>query len=121
MTMDTVFQGRAPGGPGHLLGGGVARPPGRLERQIHLEGRPDAAGANDLDLAVVSLHDRSHDRQSEAEAARMAAAAGIRPGEAVEDAIEVLGRDPRPRVAERDRRHAVATTDADLDRVLLLG
>ena len=91
----------------------------RLERKIDLEGRSDVDPAHHVDRAEVSLDDRSNDRQPQSEPAGVPAAAGVRPGETVEDAIEIFIRDPRPRVAERDDRRAVASTDGDLDRVLL--
>src|SRR6476659_9175925 len=91
----------------------------RLDREIDLEGRPDVDAAHHVDRAEVSLDDRSNDGQPQSEPAGVTAAAGVRPGEPVEDAIEIFIRDPRPRVAERDDRRAVASTHGDLDRVLL--
>src|SRR6185503_2943748 len=119
MTTSPAFDGHALSGPvGHVRR--RVSPIGvRRERKIDLEGRSDVDPAHHVDRAEVSLDDRSNDGQSQSEPARVTAAAGVRPGEPVEDAIEIFTRDPRPRVAERDDRRAVASTHGDLDRVLL--
>src|SRR5439155_11597761 len=119
-TMHSAFYGHAPAGRGELLGGDGGRTRVHLERQLDLEGRPGVDPARDVDPAEMCLDDGSHDRQPKSEAACVAAAAGIRTSEAVEDAIEVFRRDPGPRVAERHDRRSVAAPDTDLDRVLLL-
>src|SRR6476659_5562603 len=93
----------------------------RLDREIDLEGRPDVDAAHHVDRAEVSLDDRSNDGQPQSEPAGVSAASGVRSSETVEDAIEVFTWDPRPRVAERDDRRALASTDGDLDRVLFAG
>src|SRR6266576_4550197 len=119
MTTIPAFDGHGLSGPvGHLRQ--WMSPIGvRVERKSDLEGRSDVDTAHHVDRAEVSLDDRSNDRQAQSEPAGVPAAAGVRPSEPVEDAIEVFIQDPRPRVAEGDDRRAVASTDGDLDRVLL--
>ena len=89
----------------------------RGQRQQDLERRSDADRAGDMHLAAMGIDDRFHDRQSEAEAARMPAAPRIGPREPVEDVIQVGGRDPRPGVADRDDGPGTTAADRHLDRV----
>ena len=60
-------------------------------------------GAVDVHRAAVGLDDRLDDGQSEAEAARVPAPTRLRPGEPIEDLVQVRGRDPGARVADPDR------------------
>ena len=61
--------------------------------------RPEPLGALDLHRAAVAFDDRLDDRESEAEAARVAAPTRLRSSEPIEDPVQVRGSDPGARVA----------------------
>jgi hypothetical protein len=74
-----------------------------LERQQDLEGASAADRALDLDRAAVGLHDGLDDREAQAGAAPVAAAAVVEPGEALEDRRQPIGRHAAARVDHGDR------------------
>src|SRR5439155_6162293 len=89
-------------------------------RQIEPERRSRAARL-DRATAVVSLRDRVHDRESQANPALRARPRRVGAGEALEDVLERLRWDAAALVEDLDHDTAPVATRAELDRVTVLG
>src|SRR5438093_8247980 len=100
---------------GELVGGGQLGSPGREE---DLEHASLAGHAANRDRPAVRLRDGPDDRQAEPEAAGVPASPWIRPGEPVEDPVEVRAGDPGSRIPNGDHRSRGAPSHGHLDRVL---
>ena len=84
-------------------------------REREEEGRTLAAHAPGLEAPRVEAGVLEGDRQAQAGPARLAGAGGVGAPEAVEDVLEVLGRDPDAVVADEHRDRIVVGRDGDLD------
>src|SRR6266581_2443310 len=91
-----------------------------LGRKAEREGGLQARLASYADPAAVQLRDRLDDREPQTRAGRGFLARAARPIEAVEDARQVLRRDPRAGIGHLDLGRAVAARHrSDCDRAIL--
>src|SRR5207244_8368259 len=85
-------------------------PPSALRRQEQLEARAETVGRLEPDVAAEGARELLRDR--EAEPRTLAVAGEERP----EDALALLGRDPRPRVPHGHGHRPVLLVERQLDR-----
>ena len=87
------------------------------DRDVERERRAFAFARLDRDLAAVRLRDVADDRETETGAAGVAAARPVDAVEALEDALEIAGRDPDAVIAHDERDPVADDARADLDRL----
>src|SRR5215218_9935715 len=100
----------------------TVRPPSDASRQEeHPDRGPLSGRTRRLDAATVRVDEMAHDRQTEPGASLRAGAAGVDTIEALEDARQVLRRDPDPGIRDVEPHAFVggarAHRDASLTRV----
>ncbi len=97
-----------------LLGGSVSR-------KLDLERGAMSRGGLSVDASAMGFDDRSGDRESETGTPRTPASAAVDAVKALEDSVELVGRDSRPGVAHRDVELTVVRPRADRDPVAVPG